>query len=91
MKETQSINSVTRIVSAGCISTAIFTALLAFVLLNKYEEELLAANMHLGMSFRWTILSLPGVGAIFGTVVGWIANYFVCRSLRRVPHKNHDS
>ena len=82
MDQTNSHKTATRIVSCSCIAAGVLTAFFAFAVLDQYEEELLVADMHIGMSFRWTLLSLPGIGAILGTVIGWIASYFIKRNLR---------
>ena len=69
--------SVYRLVSCSSVAAAVLTAVIALVLLRRFEDELIAIDMHIGLSFRWTVLALPGIGAIIGTLVGWFAIFFL--------------
>jgi hypothetical protein len=63
-----------KFLSIGCITTGFIFGTAATLLLEPFSEKLIAIDHHTGMTFRYTVGSLGGIGLIIGTMIGFVFN-----------------
>jgi len=57
-------------VIGAAVVAGFLTGLAAWLTMRGSVEALLSSDLHAAKTLNWTILSLPGVGLLIGTVVG---------------------